>query len=85
MNSDFDPALNPNYKTDASPSWSYEATVVEVEAIIAQIEAGELDLAAVMDQFAQAMAHLRQCEDFLSDRQRQMDLLVEELQDEPNF
>jgi len=64
--------------------WNYEATVTDVEEIIAQIELGELDLAAVFDQFALATAHLQQCETFLTQRQQQMDLLVETL-DDPEF
>ncbi len=62
--------------------WNYEATVKRVEDIMAQIEAGELELAEVFDQFAAAMEYLRQCETFLAQRQRQMDLLIETLTDE---
>ncbi len=62
--------------------WNYEATVNRVEEIMAQIEAGELELAEVFDQFAAAMEYLRQCEIFLSQRQKQMDVLIETLTDE---
>lgn len=65
--------------------WNYEATVAEVEAIITQIEAGELELEEVFDQFAAAVERLRQCETFLQQRQQQMDLLIETLTDEPQF
>ena len=65
-------------------AWNYEATVAKVEAIIEQIEAGKLELADVFDQFAVAVEHLRQCENFLSSRQQQRDLLIERLADEPD-
>jgi exodeoxyribonuclease VII small subunit len=60
-------------------NWNYEETVRQVEVIMAQIESGELDLADVFDQFAIAVKHLRQCEEFLGQRQQQMDLLIETL------
>ena len=65
--------------------WNYEAAVAKVETIVARIEAGELELEEVFDQFAAAVEHLRQCETFLQKRQRQVDLLVETLTDEPQF
>jgi exodeoxyribonuclease VII small subunit len=67
----------------APANWNYEATVAEVESIIARIEAGDLDLADVFDQFSEAVEHLRQCETFLLERQQQMDLLIQTLVDEP--
>jgi len=45
--------------------WNYEAKVAEVEEIIAQIEAGKLELEEVFDQFATAVEYLRECESFL--------------------
>lgn len=66
-----------------STNWSYEATVDQIETIIGRIEAGELDLAEVFDQFALAVDQLRQCEAFLRQRQQQMDLLIEKLVDDP--
>jgi exodeoxyribonuclease VII small subunit len=62
--------------------WSYEGKVKEVEEIIAKIEAGELDLVDVFDQFAIAVEGLKQCDRFLQERQQQVDLLIETLQDE---
>ncbi|MEB3337907.1 MAG: exodeoxyribonuclease VII small subunit [Leptolyngbyaceae bacterium] len=67
----------------APSNWNYEATVAEVESIIARIEAGDLDLADVFDQFSTAVEHLRQCETFLLERQQQMGLLIQTLVDEP--
>lgn len=64
-----------------NPSWNYEATVAKVEKIINQIESGELELADVFDEFSTAVAYLRQCEDFLAQKQQQMDLLIETLTD----
>ncbi|MDX2230198.1 MAG: exodeoxyribonuclease VII small subunit [Leptolyngbyaceae cyanobacterium bins.349] len=67
------------------PLWSYEATVKQIEATIARIESGELELANVFDEFAEAVERLRQCETFLAERQQQMDLLIETLSDDPEF
>jgi exodeoxyribonuclease VII small subunit len=73
--------LPPNAGGNGSPNWRYEETVTEVEAIITRIESGELDLADVFDQFEQAVQYIQQCEAFLSDRQAQMELLIETLED----
>jgi exodeoxyribonuclease VII small subunit len=62
--------------------WSYEETVQQVEAIMSRIESGELELADVFDQFASAVNYLRQCDLFLTQRQQQMDLLIETLTDD---
>lgn len=66
-------------------TWSYEETVKQVEATIARIESGELDLATVFDEFAEAVKRLHQCETFLAERQQQVDLLIETLKDDPEF
>lgn len=65
--------------------WNYEAAVARVEAIVTAIEAGELELEEVFEQFTAAVEYLRQCEDFLQQRQQQVDLLIETLTDEPQF
>ncbi|BAY47495.1 exodeoxyribonuclease VII small subunit [Scytonema sp. HK-05] len=62
--------------------WNYEAKVAEVERIIARIEAGDLELEEVFDQFATAVESLRQCEAFLQERQQKVDLLIETLKEE---
>jgi exodeoxyribonuclease VII small subunit len=67
---------------DSMEGWNYEAKVIEVEGIIARIEAGELELSEVFDQFTKAVEYLRQCESFLQQRQQQVDLLIETLSDE---
>ncbi len=81
-------ALSPDVEPMLPPvadGWNYETTVQQVEAIVARIESGELELAAVFDQFAQAVDYLQQCEEFLSQRQQQVDLLIETLTDEAAF
>jgi len=67
---------------DLPPGWNYEQTVLQVEAIVAQIESGELELADVFEQFSQAVTHLNQCEMFLREHQQAVDLLIETLTDE---
>ena len=71
--------------TPLPDTWNYEVTVEQVETIIKQIEAGELELAEVFDQFAAAVKDLRQCEVFLQERQQKMDLLIETLEEESDF
>jgi exodeoxyribonuclease VII small subunit len=66
------------------PHWHYETAVANVEAIIADIESGDLDLANVFDQYTTAVEQLRQCEAFLQERRQQMELLIEELGQEPD-
>lgn len=78
---------NPKFKTNSktsSPSatWKYEAAVAEVESIISRIETGELELEEVFEQFTQAVEYLQQCENFLQQRQQQVNLLIETLNDE---
>lgn len=75
---------------DSSPAqgqagWSYEATVKRVEEIVARIEAGNLELAEVFDQFAIAIKYLQECDAFLAQRQKQVDLLIETLTDDSEF
>ena len=62
--------------------WNYETKVAEVEKIIARIEAGDLELEEVFEQFAAAVESLRQCEGFLQDRQQKVDLLIETLKEQ---
>lgn len=59
--------------------WNYEETVTQIEAIVDRIEAGELDLAGVFEQFAIAAEQLQQCDRFLQEKQQQIDVLVERL------
>ncbi|NDJ16582.1 exodeoxyribonuclease VII small subunit [Myxacorys almedinensis] len=66
-------------------NWNYEETVAKVEEILTRIEAGELELAAVFEEFSAAVEYLRQCESFLAERQKQVDLLIETLTDESEF
>ncbi|WP_138500038.1 exodeoxyribonuclease VII small subunit [Nostoc sp. PA-18-2419] len=68
--------------SESIEGWNYEAKVIEIEGIIARIEAGELELEEVFDQFGKAVEYLRQCESFLQQRQQQVDLLIETLSDD---
>ena len=79
------PDQSPHHAVASPSDWNYEATVVEVEAILAKIEGGQLELADVFEKFATAVAYLRQCDTFLGDRQKQVDLLIETLTVEPEF
>ncbi|MBD2164861.1 exodeoxyribonuclease VII small subunit [Calothrix membranacea FACHB-236] len=68
--------------SDDFTAWNYEAKVAEIEQIITRIETGDLELEAVFAQFTTAVENLRQCENFLQQRQQQVDLLIETLNDE---
>ncbi|MBE9076888.1 exodeoxyribonuclease VII small subunit [Romeria aff. gracilis LEGE 07310] len=71
-------------KTERSQDWSYEETLRQVEAIVTQLETGEMPLAEVFEQFSVAIGGLRQCDQFLQEKQQQMSLLVETLVDSPD-
>lgn len=72
-------------RLSAESSWNYEETVAKVERILTRIESGELELADVFEEFSAAVNYLRQCESFLAERQKQVDLLIETLTDEAEF
>ena len=61
---------------------SYEAKIAEIETIITRIESGELELADVFTEFATAVEYLRECDSFLQQREQQVDLLIQTLQDD---
>ena len=59
--------------------WNYEETLVRIETITNQLEAGELPLADVFEQFEEAVGALQQCDRFLQAKQKQASLLIETL------
>ncbi|HBQ98906.1 MULTISPECIES: exodeoxyribonuclease VII small subunit [Roseofilum] len=74
-------------KNNSTPQsdWNYEETVAQVEAIINQMEAGDMDLAEVFNQFTRAVEYLKECESFLAHKRSQMDLMIETLSEDPDF
>lgn len=62
--------------------FDYEETVINIEEIIAEIESGELKLEEVFEKFSLAVADLQKCEDFLTQGQEKMSLLIETLDDD---
>jgi exodeoxyribonuclease VII small subunit len=83
---EFKVSINSNQADISLPeAWNYKATVAQIKTIIRRIEAGELELAEVFEQFAAAVKYLRQCDTFLDARQQQMDLLIETLEEESDF
>ena len=60
-------------------NWSYEETLIRIDAITRQLETGELPLADVFDQFSEAVSALQQCDNFLQAKQKQAALLIETL------
>jgi exodeoxyribonuclease VII small subunit len=69
--------------TDSSlpPDFDYEATVEQVEAIIADIDSGTLPLEDVFEQFRLGVEQLRNCETFLTQGKEEMEIIVETLED----
>jgi exodeoxyribonuclease VII small subunit len=61
--------------------WNYEATVAQVEDILAAIEGGDLELTEVFSQFAVAVDSLQECEKFLVKQRGQVEQLLENLGD----
>jgi exodeoxyribonuclease VII small subunit len=61
--------------------WNYEMAVAGVEAILGEIEGGDLELTEVFSQFAMAVESLQQCENFLTQQREQVELLMENLGD----
>lgn len=61
----------------SADNWNYETSVAEVEAIITNIETGELPLADIFDQFEKAVTELKKCDGFLQEKQQQAQLLIE--------
>lgn len=70
-----------NFLGDAEDGWVYEEAVAEVEAIVARIESGQLNLAQVFTEFATAVQQLQRCQTFLEQKQQEVDLLIETLED----
>lgn len=68
----------------SSEPWRYEAAIETVETLIQSIESGELGLEEVVDQFQQASETLKTCQSFLREKQAQVDLVIEQLQDLPD-
>lgn len=64
---------------ETAPDWHYETAMAEVEAIVRQLETGDLDLDQAFDQFTTAVDRLQQCDRFLRDRQAQVSLAIETL------
>lgn len=66
-------------KAKKTDSWNYEASLEQVEAIITNLETGELPLADIFEQFEQAVTELKKCDSFLQEKQQQAQLLIETL------
>ncbi len=62
-----------------SETWNYEASVEQIEAIIADLETGELPLADIFNQFEKAVTELKKCDSFLQEKQQQAQVLIETL------
>ena len=70
------------YKKTNDNNWKYETAVNELEAIINQIESGNLPLEELFNQFEIAVEHLHCCENFLLQGKEKMGLLIETLNSE---
>ncbi|HEY9809747.1 MAG TPA: exodeoxyribonuclease VII small subunit [Halomicronema sp.] len=64
---------------------SYEAKVAKIEEIIKKMEIGNLEMTEMFDSFSVASQYLRECEDFLAEKQQQQTIYVETLTEELDF
>ena len=63
----------------SAENWNYETSVEQVEAIITNLETGDLLLADIFEQFERAVTELKKCDNFLQEKQQQAQLLIETL------
>ncbi len=69
--------------------WNYETAIskrsasrcASIEQMINQIESGNLTLEKVFEEFEQAVEQVNQCEQFLNQGTKKMELLIETLED----
>ncbi|MEA5462149.1 exodeoxyribonuclease VII small subunit [Leptothoe sp. PORK10 BA2] len=66
----------------STDTWNYEASVEQVESIIAHLETGDLPLADIFEQFEKAVSELKKCDTFLQEKQQKAQLLIETLMPE---
>ena len=71
----------PEKGSELPEDWCYEDTLARVEDITGQLEAGDLSLADVFEQFSEAVIALQQCDQFLQAKQAEATLLIETLVD----
>jgi exodeoxyribonuclease VII small subunit len=71
--------------TEPTETLNYEATVEKVEEILGLMESGNMSLNDVFEQFGVAASYLKECDRFLGERRSQVDLLIEQLTDDPDF
>lgn len=62
-------------QTDVSPN--FEATIAELESIIAQMESGNLPLDQSINAYKQGAALLQACQQTLADAEQQVRILTE--------
>ena len=65
--------------------WNYERAIAQIEAIIQELETGNLPLTAVFSQFEAATEQLRDCEAFLAAGQDRISLAIETLSEGPEL
>ncbi len=63
----------------SADTWNYETSVEKVEAIINDLETGDLPLADIFEQFEKAVTELKKCDSFLQEKQQQAQILIETL------
>lgn len=67
--------------TPLPDDWDYEGAIATVEEIVGDLESGDLDLGDAFARFAIAVERLKECEQFLTERQAQVDLAITTLED----
>jgi exodeoxyribonuclease VII small subunit len=59
-----------------APSSSFEASLVELEAIVHDLEDGQLGLAESLSRYEQGVKHLKHCYELLQQAERKIELLT---------
>jgi exodeoxyribonuclease VII small subunit len=72
-------------KPKTTETWNYEATVEKIDDILGLMESGNMSLNDIFEQFGVAETYLKECDRFLADQRSQVELLIEQLTDEPDF
>jgi len=63
-------------KPAKSPAASFEASLAQLEAIVAKLEGGQLGLADSLSEYEQGVKHLKLCYDQLTAAERRIELVT---------
>jgi len=65
----------PDIDSESTENLSFESALIELEGIVAAMEAGQMPLQDALDAYRQGMTLLRQCQDTLTAAEQQIRIL----------